>query len=64
MRRLFDHTDLMKSTTEIDGTVVLTLEIDDAEPLPDVVPEGHDEGSGFDATVDDWSVLDVNLDAD
>ena len=36
-----------------DGKLVLYLELDLPDPLPDVKPEGG-SSSGFDATVEDW----------
>ena len=42
-----------KEETDGEGNIVIRLEADIPEPLPDVKPEGG-SGSGFDADVDDW----------
>ncbi len=49
-----DATKLMTITEQSDGSVLIVINVDFNETLPDVLPEGSDGDSNFGSSVDDW----------
>ena len=64
INRSYDITDKISFSRLTDGTILITLDIDDPDPLPDVIPEGGGGESGFETSVEDWEVIDVPLTAE
>ncbi len=58
VKRTFDITQLIKFRKEPGGHMILSLTIQDPEPLPVVTPDGN---SGFGTNVVNWEIIDVPL---
>ena len=61
--RSFNITNDIEFKDEADGTIVLELELQEVEPLPDVVPDNSEEG-GFGTNIANWDNIDVPLKAE
>ena len=61
VNRAYDITDKITFKKLDNGITLISLYLEDPEPLPDVIPEGSGGESGFDTSVEDWDVIDVPL---
>lgn len=63
VRQVVDITDLIRFRFEPHGAATLDVYVELPDALPDVVPEGGGDDSGFDSEVIDWDTIDVPLNA-
>ena len=60
INKVANVTNMIRFSSEKNGSITLTIDLEVPEALPDVVPE-IDEGSGFEANLTDWDTVDIPL---